>query len=373
MIEGINPNLNYLLDTEQRVKLLQGSTRSGKTWSVIDYIIWNCHVYKGLEIDITRNTYNALKATAWTDFENRLRSINAYKASHHNKSEGTYLLDGNLITYFGADNEGKVHGKARDILWVNEAQLMDEGVIDQLFPRTRYEIICDFNPALGDEHWLDKYIEQYPPFITTYKDNPHLTQSQIEDIESRRNNKYWWSIYGEGKRANVEGAIFENWEVGEFPECDSWFGQDFGFSNDPSTLIEVFIEKDQIFLKEHFYETHLNTSQIFELNKVAGRKVIIADSAEARLISELKSKGCNIQAAVKGKVNEDVMIINNYKLIVDPNSHNLKKELSKYKWADKGKTLPIDDHNHLLDAMRYAVMFKLSRPNYGKYTIKGRR
>lgn len=371
-----NPNLEYLIDRvpKQRVTLLQGGTRSGKTWAVAEYLLSLCHNHKGINIDVTRDTFKALKATAWADVTHILKNYNMYSSMRHNKSDGIYQYNGNYINYFGSDNDGKVHGKSRDILWINEAHLMSEDVIDQLLPRTRYRVIMDYNPALGDEHWLDKYIEEYPPLITTYKDNPYLTLDQIADIESRQNNKYWWQVYGSGKRAKVEGAVFSNWATGEFDDTlPFWFGQDFGYSNDPTTLIKVAIDekRKRIYLQELLYETHLFTDKIAELNgALAGGHLIIADSADPRLIAEMRTNhGLNIQGAVKVTINEGVMLMNNYELIVSEDSANLKKELSKYRWADKGKTVPIDDYNHLLDAARYACMWKLSKPSYGKYAI----
>lgn len=372
MDEQVNPNYTYLKERvpKQRITLLQGSTRSGKTWSTIDYLIWLCMNHSGIEIDITRETYKALKATAWKDFQSRLLEFGLYNPANHNRTDSIYTLNNNTINYFGSDDHGKVHGKSRDILWVNEAQLANADVIEQLFPRTRSRIICDFNPALGAEHWLDPYLEKYPPLITTYKDNPHLTADQVEDIESRKDNKYWWSIYGEGKRANAEGAVFENWKEGKFEAVDYWYGMDFGYSNDPTALVRVAIDKKRkiIYLKEEVYETHLKTSEIAELcKKLCGKSLIVADSAEPRLIAELKAQRINIQGAKKVSIVEGVVLMNDYTLIVE--GSNLKKELSLYRWADKGKTVPIDAHNHAIDAARYGVMFSLMNPNYGKYAI----
>lgn len=374
-MDAVNPNFTFLKEQvqKQRITLLQGSTRSGKTFAVIDYLIHLCMKHNGMEIDMTRETFKALKATAWKDFQNRLIEFELYSPGSHNKTDGIYTLNGNTINYFGSDDHGKVHGKSRDILWVNEAQLADEGVIDQLFPRTRHRIICDFNPALGDEHWLDPYLNKYPPLITTYKDNPHLTADQVEDIESRKDNKYWWSIYGEGQRAKVEGVVFDDWEVGEFDKTlPSWFGQDFGFSNDPTTLVECAIDdkKKILYAREHLYETHLTTDQIAEVNKRCAKdKLIIADSAEPRLISELRSKRIRIEGAKKVTIVEGLMLMSNYKIVVTKDSTNLRKELSKYRWAEKGKTVPIDDFNHAIDALRYAFMWRKFNPNYGKYAV----
>ena len=374
----VNPNFTYLnekVETDRWV-LLQGSTRSGKTWSIIHWVISICEHSEdaGLEIDIVRDTYTALKATIWKDFETVLKELDLWSEADHHKTEHTYNLYGNKIQYYGADNPEKIHGRSRDILIINEANHIEQETIDQLTPRTRYRIICDFNPALGAEHWLDPYIDEYGVLITTYKDNPHLTQDQVDDIESKRHNKYWWSVYGEGKRAKVEGAVFENWMEGEFDTTlPFWFGQDFGYSKDPTTLVKVAIDDKRkiIYAHECLHETHLNTEQIATINiKHAKDSLIIADSAEPRLIAELKKNhGLNIQGAVKITINEGVMLMNNYKIVVTPSSRNLKIELSKYRWADKGKTVPIDDWNHQIDALRYGCMWRIAKPNYGNYAV----
>jgi PBSX family phage terminase large subunit len=361
-----NPNFTYLKKTvpKQRVTLLQGSTRSGKSYAVCYYIIWLCENYKGLEIDITRDTFTALKATIWKDFEDILKACNLYNDKYHNKTDHIYALNGNLISYYGADNPDKIHGRARDILIVNEAHQFPIEVIDQLFPRTRQRIICDYNPALGLEHWLDPYIDKYPPLITTYKDNPYLTASQIEDIESRKNNQYWWQVYGSGQRANREGAIFTNWITGEFdtslPYC---YGQDYGFSIDPTTLVKVAVDKKlkKIYVDECYYERkQLGTDTIFELNKAHIQKpsdLIIADSAEPRLIDELRLKGLNIRGAIKGQgsVTAGITQMQDYQIIVTERSTNTRKELSNYCWNDKKAGIPIDDYNHILDPIRYTL------------------
>jgi phage terminase large subunit len=300
--------------------------------------------------------------------------VGLWDENNHHKTDHTYNLFGNVIQYYGVDDHEKVHGRKRDILIINEANQVDEETIDQLSPRTRHRIICDFNPALGAEHWLDKYIDKYGVLITTYKNNPFLTKAQVEDIESKKDNPYWWTIYGTGQRAKVQGAVFENWEVGEFQGEDYSFGMDFGYSNDPSTLIKVSIDKRNriIYADECLYETHLTTTDLYNVCKqVAKDKLIVADSAEPRLIAELRSKGINIQGTKKGQgsVVEGVVMMNDYKIIVTERSNNLRKELSNYRWADKGKTVPIDDNNHAIDGLRYNVMFYISRPNYGKYAV----
>jgi phage terminase large subunit len=361
-----NPNFDYLHERieNQRITLLQGGTRSGKTYSTILFLIDYCLLYSGMEVDIVRDTFTALKSTAWKDFKDVLMSCNLYNEKYHNKTDHQYELNGNIISYYGADTPDKIHGRSRDILWVNEAHQFPAETIDQLFPRTRHKIIADYNPALGLEHWLDTYIEQYPPCITTYKDNPHLTEAQIQDIESRKNNQYWWQVYGSGQRANREGAIFTNWEIGDFdnslPYC---YGQDYGFSVDPTTLVKVAVDNKLkiIYAEELLYsQAGMGTDAIFEANKRLIYKpndLIIADSAEPRLIDELSRKGLNIRGAVKGQgsVTSGITQIQDYKIVITAQSTNLKKEISNYCWSDKRAGIPIDDYNHLIDPIRYSL------------------
>lgn len=376
-----NPNYTYLKSNvpKNRITLLQGGTRSGKTYATIYYLIWLCREYPnaGMEIDLVRNTFAALKATAWKDFKDILTSLELYNSTLHNKTDHIYQLFGNNINYYGADTPDKIHGRSRDILWINEAHQFPEDTIDQLLPRTKHRIICDYNPALPQEHWLDNYIVKYPPLITTYRDNPHLTNAQVQDIENKIKNPYWWKVYGNGERAQPTGAIFNNWSIGEFKECDIvGFGQDYGFSNDPSTLIHVSIDRKNklIYLKECFYQAGLNTGQLYELNiQHAQKNLIVADSAEPRLIAELKQRRVNIVEAEKGQgsVTAGISLMLEYTIILDPDSHNMIKEFNNYSWFEKSnKSIPQDAFNHCIDAARYFIFTTLRNPNRGKYYIR---
>ncbi|MEM0354763.1 MAG: PBSX family phage terminase large subunit [Thermoplasmata archaeon] len=373
-----NANKNYIFLHEkvpqQRVTLLQGGTRSGKTYAVLYYILYLCLKYRGLEIDICRTTYTSLVSTTWKDFEAILISCGIYERKNHNKSQKYYILNNNAISYYGADNSEKVHGRTRDILFLNEAQQFDAKVVQQLFPRTKHRIICDFNPALGAEHWLDEYILKYPPLVTTYKDNPFLTCAQIEDIESRKFNKYWWTVYGSGQRANVEGVIFENWTIDDFDENLEWiFGMDFGFSKDPTTLVKVAVDKKskKLYVHEVFYDVGLTTQKIANLCKIyCKNRLIIADNSDPRLIFELKKEHfLNVKPAIKGQnsVLSGIMSMLDYKIIVTIESKNILKELRNYRWHDKRANIPIDDWNHAIDAIRYALTYYLDTKNIVVY------
>ena len=355
-----NPNFIFLKDKvpKQRVTLLQGGTRSGKTFSTIYYFIWLCENYSGLEIDIVRDTFTALKSTVWKDFKEVLVKHNLYYKSNHNKTDHIYNLNGNMINYYGADDPQKIHGRKRDILWINESNQLTEETIDQLFPRTKHKIIMDYNPALPTEHWLDKYIDKYPPLITTYKDNPYLTKSQIIDIESKKDNPFWWCIYGTGERTKPIGVIFQNWEIGEFDDSLPYvYGMDFGYTNDPTTLIKVAKDKKNIYLHELCYETGMSTQNISDmLNKnININDTIIGDNSEPRLIDELQALGHSIYKCIKGKdsILNGISQMMDYKIIITSTSKNLIKEFNNYRWHDKINK-PIDDYNHCIDASRYA-------------------
>ena len=358
-----NPNFTFLKEKvpQQRFTLLQGGTRSGKTFSTIYYLIWLCENYKGLEIDICRDTFTALKSTVWKDFKQVLVNHNLYNVNNHNRTDHIYNLNGNLISYYGADDPAKIHGRSRDFLWLNEANQLDEETIDQLLPRTRHKIIMDYNPSMPTEHWLDTYIDKYPPLITNYRDNPFLTKEQVNDIESKRSNDYWWSIYGTGHRTKPTGVIFDKWDIGEFDDSLPFiYGMDFGYVNDPSTLVKISVDNKQkkLYTKELLYKTGLSTENIIEhLQDVVDRNdLIIADCAEPRLIDEIRAKGFNIVGCHKGKdsVRLGLVKMMDYTIIVNSEDRNMQKELNNYVWNDRKSNTPIDDHNHLIDALRYA-------------------
>ena len=326
-----------------------------------------------MEIDICRDTFTALKATAWKDFRDTMQAHSLYHEKYHNKTDHVYHLNGNTISYYGADNPDKIHGRSRDLLWINEAHQFPEETVDQLLPRTRHRVICDYNPAIGAEHWLDRYIEDFPPCITTYLDNPHLTASQIADIESRRGQPYWWQVYGQGKRAAREGVIFESWQEGEFDDSlPHVYGLDFGYFPDPTAMVRIAVDEKRklIYLHELAYEHKLSTEEIITLARQAvsqPRALIVADSAEKRTIADMARARLNVIPAVKGpdSVRAGLVKMQGYGLVVTPGSHNLKKELNNYVWNDKKSTTPVDDYNHLIDAARYAFMRLATRRGSG--------
>jgi len=368
-----NANYTYLKKhvSKNRWTCLQGGTRSGKTYATCYFIIDLCRKHEGIEIDIVRDTFTALKQTVWKDFKEILVEYDLYNAANHNKTDHIYNLFGNTINYYGADDPAKIHGRKRDILWLNEAHQFKEDTINQLTPRTKYRIIADFNPAMESEHWLNAILRDYPPLITTYVDNPFLSTEQIADIESKKGNTYWWKVYGTGERSAPVGVIFENWEYGEFPDDLNYlFGQDYGFSNDPTTLVKVGVDekRKRLYLHEELNKVGMTTSEIAMVNKrVSEGKMIVGDSAEPRLIEELKRMGCRMKAAKKGPgtVTAGISRMQDYTFVITRTSENIAKELNSYKWADKKSGVPVDKYNHQIDAVRYA--FGVLTGNAGNY------
>jgi phage terminase large subunit len=214
---------------------------------------------------------------------------------------------------------------------------------------------------------------------TTYLDNlDNLSESYIEQIEQmkqRRPEKYKQQMLGSWM-SKAEGVIFTNWTIGEFKKKGvSVWGQDYGFAADPSTLVETNIDTDNkiIYLRECFYLPRLTTSQIAQLNlKHAKDGLIVGDSAEPRLIHEIKAKGCNVKPSIKGQgsVTYGISLLQDYDLVVSPDSTNLIKELNNYRWLERKSNTPVDAYCHLIDAIRYSVGYQLQNPNRGQYAIR---
>ena len=281
--------------------------------------------------------------------------------------------------------------------WIlDEAEeLIDENIFDTIDLSIREKnvqnrIILVLNPVtknhwIYDRFFLDKGVQAGFNGVkdnicyihTTYKDNiENLSKSFIERIKTikhRNYKKYKHKILG-GWLDKAEGVVFENWSIGEFNpnKLQTSCGMDFGFSVDPDSLTEVAIDKKQnkIYLKEHIYRNGLKSHELADiiLQKV-GDKLIIADSAEPRLIEDLKHKGVNIKPVKKGTIESGITRMLDYELIVSPESTNIAKELNNYVYADKGSKLYVDNFNHAIDGVRYNIVYHLDNANAGKYFI----
>ena len=373
----------HLLGNKKKIVVEQGGTRSGKTYNIILWIIFEyCTKNNGKVITICRKSFPSLRATVMRDFMSILQEYNCYSEKYHNKSNSEYTLFGNLIEFISLDQPQKIRGRKRDLLFINEGNELYFEDWQQLVFRTQEQIILDFNPS-DEYHWIyDKVLprEDCAFFKTTYLDNPFVEDSIKSEIERLRDtDDQYWQIYGLGERAASKSTIFKYTEVNQIP-IDAMliaYGMDFGYSNDPSTLVSVFTMGHNLYVKEHLYRTQMTTSDInkFLRDENLDSNPIYADSAEPRLISELRRMGHNIFPSIKGKdsINAGIDLLKRYKIHILTTSSNAISEFRNYKWKeDKSGRLinvPEDKHNHIIDPCRYATYSILSRPNFGKYTI----
>ncbi len=354
----------------------QGSSRSSKTYNTVIWIVWRCLCVPKTTVSICRATLPSLRGSVLRDFIEVLEKIDAYSDKQFNKSELVYTFsNGSWVEFFSCDNEQKLRGRKRKILYVNEANEINFLEWQQLKLRTTRFTIMDYNPSFSDEHWIcdvnrDKRTHH---FITTYKDNPFLEQTVIDEIESLKSKNFsLWQIYGLGQQAMVEGLVFRNVEVVErLPSSPyrrrRFIGMDFGYTNDPTAIVDVLIEEETktIYLDEICYKTSMLTSDIIDECKKLGQVKIISESADPRLVQEIYRAGVNIHPVVKyqGSIEAGITKMQEYKIVLTKQSVNLIKEFRNYTYSQdkEGKWLntPIDVWNHGIDAIRYVVMSEI--------------
>lgn len=379
-----NKIFNHLDRSDKRITIEQGGSRSGKTYNILMWLIFG-YATKNIDktITICRKTFPALRASSMRDFFEILKKYDLYKEGNHNKSNSEYLLNGNLFEFISLDQPQKVRGRKRNVLYINEANELYFEDWQQLILRTTDKAILDYNPS-DEFHFIYDKIkprEDAEFYITTYKDNPFLDKETVNEIERLKTvDENYWNIYGLGLVGSSQALIFRINECNSIPDDAKFlsYGMDFGYTNDPTTLVGIYQQGDNIFLKELIFETKLTNRDIDEklkLNNIE-RKEIFADSAEPKSIEELYRMGWNIKPATKGQgsVNIGIDMMKRYNLYVTKDSINMIKEFRNYKWQqDKnGNVLnvPVDMFNHTIDAVRYGLYDKLSRPNYGKYAVR---
>ena len=374
---------DHLLNSDKKIVVEQGGTRSGKTYNIILWIIFEyCTNNRNKVITVCRKSFPSLRATVLRDFMSILESHNLYSEKFHNKSNSEYYLFGNLVEFISLDQPQKIRGRKRDLLFINEGNELFWEDWQQLVFRTQDRIVIDFNPS-DEYHWIyDKVLprDDCAFFKTTYLDNPFVEESIRKEIELLKDtDEQYWQIYGLGERAASRSTVFRYAEVSHIPEDAELvaYGMDFGFSNDPSTLVSVYTKDINLYVKEHLYRTAMTTTDIhkFLLSEKLENKPIYADSAEPRLIEELRRMGHNIFPSLKGKdsVNAGIDLLKRYKINILSTSSNAISEFRNYKWReDKTGALlntPVDDHNHIIDPCRYATYSILSKPRFGTYAI----
>ena len=377
-----NVVFKHLVETEKKIIVNQGGTRSGKTYNILLFIIfYYCLRNNKKVITICRKTFPALRATVLRDFISILKKYELYREENHNKSSSEYSLFGNLIEFISLDQPVKVRGRKRNLLFINEANELYFEDWQQLLFRTSEKIILDYNPS-EEYHWIyDKIIprEDTSFLKTNYLDNPFLEKTLVDEIERLKyTDEQYWQIYGLGEKGVSKATIFNYVEYNIIPN-DAEFvalGMDFGFTNDPTAMVKVYKKDTDLYIEEMLYRTMMTTNDIhkFLKNNIINQ-VIYADSSEPRIIEELRRMGWSIRPSLKGRdsVNAGIDLLKRYKLFITTSSNNAIQEFRNYKWKEdkSGKLtkIPEDKNNHIIDAVRYATYSILSRPNFGRYII----
>lgn len=372
---------------DARVIVLEGGSRSSKTWSIFLHLIIHRN-NEGLVITVGREKMTWLRSTLLADLKEITETYNIpiTPEINVNRSNQEYTVNGNYFRFMGMDDAQKIHGQKQDIFWVNESVEVSKEDFDQLEMRTSEYGILDYNPAMSDAHWIVSSVLSRPDTVklhSTMLDNPFLPESirqkiqsyepTPENIKAGTADETNWKIYGLGERALQKGLVYDNWKlVKQMPQHGQWkvYGLDFGFSNHPTALVKVILYDGELWADECIYKTGLTNPDIsIKLEQHCTKEdTIIADSAEPKSIKEIKGDGWDIKGAEKGpdSVRQGIDAIKRYKLNVTENSSNLIKELRNYKWREDSEgnkdNKPVDAFNHGLDALRYGVSSKTLQP-----------
>lgn len=337
-------------------------------------------------ITIVRDKLTWIKSTILKDFKSTtdLYGITVTPDINPNRQEQVYYINGSEFAFFGLDYAQKLHGRSQDWFWINEVMEVSKSEFDQLEMRTNVGGIIDYNPS-DDSHWVFDLERRGDVAVikSTMLDNPFLPKTITDKIRSYEPTPeniargtadlYMWEVYGLGNKARLRGVVFENWDVvNEIPEGARHigYGLDFGYTNDPTALVEGYIFNNELYLNELIYETGLVNQDISDRMKSLGISrddEIFADSSEPKSIEEIYRSGFNIHPVKKGQdsISFGIGVLKSYKVHLTKKSVNMDRERRKYKWAeDKAgnpTNKPVDAFNHAIDAGRYLAMEKLAK------------
>ena len=366
-----------LLKLTRGTRAISGGTGASKTYSIIMILIDYAQTNKNEVIDIVSESFPHLEGGAIEDFKGIMRDRNYWNDDRWNETKHIYTFETETrLKFTSFDKMGKAHGPRRDVLFINECNFIPFNVADQLMTRTRKIVWLDWNPST--DFWFDDEVlgklkdldymgegGNYPPLV--YSDNEALSSAEREKIESHKHNKNWWRVYGLGLKGEIEGLIYSNWkQIDSIPHEarleKRWL--DFGYTNDPSAIGEVYYYNGGWILNELLYRKGMSNKQLADfLNALESPETtVIADSAEPKSIDEISSYGLNIVGCKKGKdsVNTGIQLVQDQPITVTKHSINIIKEQRGYMWAtDKnGKVLNEEDPacaNHHMSGVRYAL------------------
>jgi phage terminase large subunit len=398
----LSKKYNPLFDSKARYFIITGGRGSGKSFAVTVFLTL-LTMSEGIRILFTRYTMTSARLSIIPEFLEKIGLLGYDEVFSVNKSEVVNLKNKSDILFRGIKTSaGNQTASLKSLTgvsnWVlDEAEeLIDENIFDTIDLSIREKniqnrIILVLNPVTKDNWIYERFFEgkgieagfngvkdNVCYIHSTYLDNKdNLSESFLERVEAIKHTnfkKYKQKLLGQWLD-RAEGVVFESWSIGEFNPDDlqTSCGMDFGFSIDPDSLTEVAIDKKhkKIYLKEHIYRNGLKSQELAQivLDKV-NDKLIIADSAEPRLIADLKHLGVNIKPVKKGTIESGITRMQDYHLVVSPESTNIAKELNNYVYADKGSKLYVDNYNHAIDGIRYNIIYHLDNPNAGKYFVQ---
>jgi phage terminase large subunit len=362
----------YLGESKKRITVMQGGTRSGKTYNIILFFVIKLLQESGKTLTICRASLPSIKGSVMRDFLEVINKLGIYDESNHNKTESTYLLNGNLVEFVSVDQPQKIRGRKRNYLFVNEANEIDYDAWMQLIFRTEEKIVIDYNPS-DEYHWIyDRVITRDDAdfYITTFYDNPFLEKGIVDEIERLKEaDENYWRIYGLGQKGQSGEIIYTHWQIIDYmPPIDDWcYGLDFGF-NHPTSLVKVGFNENNVYVDEVIYESRLTTDDLIYAMKTLGvvkTKEMFCDHARPETIEELTRSGFNAKPADKS-VQDGINSVKAKRVFITKGSVNTIKEIRNYKWkVDKDQKVldePVKFKDDAMDAMRYAIHTYVSKP-----------
>ena len=380
--------INKILKMKARKKVIPGGTSAGKTYGIIPILINKACKTPNLEISVVSESIPHLRKGAMKDFLKILKLTRRYVPDRWNQTFRTYTFsNGSYIEFFSADQEDKLRGPRRNILYLNEANNIPFETYHQLSIRTSEDIYIDFNPT--HEFWVHTELLQdddVEVLTLTYKDNEGLPATIAHDIERAREkaktSEYWanwWKVYGLGELGNLEGTIFTNYRIiDEIPKEAKLIGSglDFGYTNDPSAGVAGYNYNNQRIFDELFYErgwTNPDLAKKIKALELPGFNEWIADSSEPKLIDELRQHGINVYPVKRGadSIRFGIDILLQEPFLVTRQSTNLIAELRRYMWEKIKGTTEFQNRpasgqqDHAIDAMRYLAMEKWAKSREG--------
>lgn len=374
----------------RRIRLAAGGTSASKTISILLKLINDAQADRVPTLtSVVSESFPHLKRGAMRDFINILQAHNYYDDNRWNRSDYTYTFEtGSKIEFFSADVPSKVRGPRRDRLFVNEANNVPKESWEQLLLRTRQYAYADWNPVtdfymyedygLTDETVVGSSDDDVDFVILTYQDNESLEAAIVKEIEKRKASRQWFRVYGQGKRGEVEGKIYKGWRIIDEVPHEARLerrGLDFGYSIDPSALVDIYYCNGGYILDEQLYRKGMSNKQIADFIQMLDKPqtMVIADSAEPKSIDEIKGYNVVMQPATKGQgsIAQGIQYVQDQQISITKRSINLIKEYRNYLWqTDKdGKIINVPEggNDHALDAVRYALSSFQVRSNVTAY------